>query len=52
MSHYLLKDRNLIALVRPRDGVGLATVIGVCTCDDSKNRIIIGLCVFQPLEND
>ena len=47
-----LEDRCLIAFVRSSDGVCLATMICVCPCNDTENRIIVRLSILPSLEND
>ena len=46
------ENGSLVPFVRPCDGLCLATVIGIGSCDDTEDGIIVRFCVLEPLEND
>ncbi len=46
------EDRRLVAFMGPCNGIRLATMIRVRSCNDAKDGIVICLCVLEPLEND
>lgn len=52
LAQHALEQGELIPLVRPRDGYGLAAVVGVRSRNHAENRIMIRNRVVQPLQDN
>lgn len=52
MAQNPFEERELIALVRPRNRHGLAAMVGAGPGDDAEDWIIIRLSIFQSLQHD
>ena len=51
MSHDSIEYRQLIAFMRSGYGICLATMICGRSGNDSKDRVVIRLCILEPFEN-